>query len=144
MSTNVVSAKDIRREWHLIDAKNQILGRLSTKIAVLLMGKNQANYVPYLDMGDNVVVVNASLVKVTGKKETQKTYSRHSGYPGGYREETLAVKRANNPKEIIEHSIKGMLPKTKLGKDMIKKLHVFAGNEHSFKDKFHSKEENSK
>lgn len=133
MSTNSVSVKEIHRDWHLIDAKNKILGRLATEVATKIIGKNKPNFVPYLDMGDNVVVINASKVKVTGKKELQKKYIRHSGYPGGYKEETLAKLRERNPEEIIVHAVKGMVPGTKLGRQMIKKLHVFAGGTHPFK-----------
>ena len=133
MNTNVLSHKDIRRAWHKIDAKGKVLGRLATEVATLLMGKHKAQYVPYLDTGDFVVVVNAKEVKVTGKKESQKTYFRHSGYPSGVRVQTLAEVRNSKPEEIIKHAIKGMVPKAKLGKVMMKKLHIFAGNEHNFK-----------
>lgn len=132
MSTNRVQAKDIKRDWHLIDAKNKILGRLSTDVAKILTGKNKSNFVPYLDLGDNVVVVNASGVKVTGKKEAQKKYVRHSGYPGGLRVEKLSDLRLRNPEEIIIHAVKGMVPKNKLGRQMLKKLHVFASSQHPF------------
>ncbi len=132
MSTNKLSAKEIKRAWHLIDAKNQILGRLATDVAKILMGKNKPNYVPYLDCGDNMVIINASKVKVTGKKETQKKYVRHSGYPGGLKVETLEKVRQNAPEKIIIHAVSGMLPKNKLGRVMIKKLHVFAGETHPF------------
>lgn len=136
MSTNVLSAKDIKRGWHLIDAKDKILGRVATEIAKILMGKAKPNYVPYLDNGDNVVIVNAVKVKVTGKKEEAKVYFRHSGYPGGDKKETLAKLRLRRPESILTHAVGGMLPKNKLGRSMIKKLHVFAGSEHNFKDKF--------
>lgn len=133
MSTNNLKAKEIKRAWHLIDAKNQILGRLSTEAAKILMGKNKPNYVPFLDCGDNMVIINASKVKVTGKKETQKKYVRHSGYPGGYKEETLAELREDHPERVIIHAVAGMLPKSKLGKKMIKKLHVYGNSEHPYK-----------
>lgn len=133
MSTNVVSAKDIKRTWHLMDAKKQTLGRLATEVATILMGKKKPNYVPYLDMGDNVVVINSAKVVVTGKKEQQKKYARHSGYPGGFKAETLSDVRENKPNELIIHAVKGMLPKTKLGRTMIKKLHVYPENEHPYK-----------
>lgn len=132
MSTNKISAKEIKREWHLIDAKNQILGRLSSEIARILMGKKKACYVPYLDCGDYVVVINSGKVKVTGKKELQKKYIRHSGYPGGYKEETLSKARETKPEQIIVHAVRGMIPKTKLGRQMLKKLHVFAGSKHPY------------
>ncbi|KKR82095.1 MAG: Ribosomal protein L13 [Candidatus Daviesbacteria bacterium GW2011_GWA2_40_9] len=113
MSTNKVSAKDIQRQWHLIDAKNKILGRLATEVATLLMGKGRPNYVPYLDMGDNIVVINAGKIKVTGRKEQQKKYVRHSGYPGGLKEETLEGLRTRKPEEVVIHAISGMIPKRK-------------------------------
>lgn len=136
MSTNALKASEIKRDWHLIDAKGKILGRLATEIATLLMGKNKPNFVSYLDNGDYVVVTNAKLVKVTGRKETQKVYTRHSGYPGGLRQETLAKLRIRKPEEIITHAVKGMIPKTKLGADMIVKLHVYEGNKHPYEKNF--------
>lgn len=132
MSTNNLKTKDIKREWHLIDAKNKILGRVSTEIATILMGKNKPDFVPYLDNGDFVVVVNADKVKVTGKKETAKVYHHHSGYPGGMREETLANVRAQKPEEVIRHAVWGMMPKGKLGRDMIIKLHIYKGTKHPY------------
>lgn len=133
MSTNRLSAKEIKREWRLIDAKGKVLGRISTEVASFLMGKNKPGFVPYLDTGDYVVVINADKVRVSGKKEAQKRYIRHSGYPGGYKEESLADLRKNKPEEIIAHAVRGMVPKSKLGRQMLKKLHVFAGNEHPYK-----------
>lgn len=141
MSTNVLSVKDIKREWHLFDAKNQSLGRLATGIAKILMGKNKPVFVPYLDTGDFVVVVNAAKVKLSGQKETQKQYVRHSGYPGGLKIELLAKVRERRPEQIIIHAVKGMMPKSKLGRQMLKKLHVFADSAHPFEDKFPVKEE---
>jgi len=126
----------VKREWHLIDAKDKILGRVSTKIAKLLIGKDKVEYVPYLDVGDHVVVTNAAEVGVTGKKEKQKIYYRHSGYPGGLRSETLGDLRERRPEEIIRRAVKGMLPKNKLQKLMLKRLHIFAGAEHPFEEKF--------
>lgn len=134
MSTNVLSAKNIKRSWHLIDAKDKILGRLATEVAKILMGKNKTNYVPYLDTGDFVVVTNASKVKVTGKKLQQKKYVRHSGYPGGLKVEILNEVLVKKPEMVIKHAVVGMLPGSKLGKQMIKKLKVFAGEEHPFKN----------
>lgn len=135
MSTNVVSSKDIKRQWHLIDAKDRILGRLATEVATMLSGKTKHNYVPYLDNGDYVVVINAAQVRVSGKKEQQKEYSRHSGYPGGLRQESLSDLRKRKPMDIITKAVWGMTPKTKLGKQMIKKLHVFSDANHSYADK---------
>ncbi len=132
MSTNSLSAKLIKRDWHLVDAKDQILGRLATQIAGKLMGKSKTNFVPYLDMGDFIVVTNASFIKVTGKKPEQKKYVRHSGYPGGLREEKFSDLLKRKPQDLIRHAVSGMLPKTRLGRKMIKKLYVFPGSEHPF------------
>lgn len=128
MSTNILQAKDIKRQWHFIDAKDKILGRLATEVATKLIGKNKPNYVPYLDNGDFVVITNAALVKVTGQKPNQKVYFRHSGYPGGDKTETFNDLLSRKPEEIIRHAVKGMLPKTKLGKKIIKKLHIYKDN----------------
>lgn len=127
MSTNVVSAKDIKRELHTIDASGKILGRLATEVATILMGKKKNKFVPFLDLGDCVVVTNASKVKVTGKKMKDKVYVRHSGYPGGLKVETFDKLIIRKPQYLIEHAVKGMLPNNRLGKQMIKKLKVFAG-----------------
>lgn len=132
MSTNRLSAKDIRRQWHLIDAKNEILGRLATQVARILMGKNKPVFVPYQDLGDNVVIINAARVATSGRKEEQKQYIRHSGYPGGLKSESLAKIRQTKPEQIIFHAVKGMLPKNRLGKAMIKRMHIFPGSEHPF------------
>ncbi len=132
MSTNSLQAKNIKRAWHLIDAKDKVLGRLATDVATKLMGKDKPEYVPYLDTGDFVVITNAAKVKVTGKKAAQKTYSRHSGYPGGYREETFEKLIIRRPEAIIQHAVVGMLPKTKLGKKMIKKLHIYRDDNHEY------------
>jgi len=126
----------IKRVWHLIDAKDQILGRLATRIARLLSGKDKVEYVPYLDLGDHVVVINAKEVAVTGKKERQKVYYRHSGYPGGLKAETLWELRERRPEEIIRRAVKGMLPKNKLQKSMLRRLHIFAGEKHPYQDRF--------
>lgn len=127
MSTNVVSAKDIKRQTHTIDAAGKVLGRLAVEIATLLMGKNKPNFVPYLDTGDFVVVTNASKVKLTGKKMQTKIYVRHSGYPAGLKVETFDKMILRKPEYVLEHAVLGMLPGNKLGKKMIKKLKVYAG-----------------
>lgn len=132
MSTNVSSSKNIKRNWHLIDAKDKILGRLATEIATILMGKNKTNFVPYMDGGDFVVVTNASKIKVTGKKMQDKKYTRHSGYPGGLRVDSLENVLSKHPTKVIEHAVKGMLPGTKLGKIMIRKLKIFASEQHPY------------
>lgn len=129
MGTNVFSAKNIKRQVHRIDARGKILGRLATEVATLLMGKNKPSFVPYLDTGDFVVVTNASQVKVTGKKIKDKVYTRHSGYPGGLKQETFDKLIQRRPEYIIEHAVSGMLPRSKLGKKMIKKLKVYSGEE---------------
>lgn len=127
MTTHIMSAKNIKREKHTIDAAGKILGRLAGEIATLLMGKNKPNFVPYLDSGDYVVVTNASKVKVSGKKAADKMYTRHSGYPGGLKQETFDKMLVRKPEYIVEHAVKGMLPGNKLGRAMIKKLKVYAG-----------------
>ena len=126
----------IKREWHLIDAKGEILGRLATKIVPLLLGKTKPYFVCNLDCGDHVVVINAKEVKVTGRKEAQKKYYAYSGYPGGLKITALADLREKFPERIIENAINNMLPKNKLRPEWQKKLHVFAGNEHTYQDKF--------
>ncbi len=133
MSTNSVSAKSIKRNWIGVDAKNQTLGRLAVNVANTLMGKGKVNYVPYLDMGDYVVVTNASQIKVTGKKAVQKKYYSHSGYPGGLRTQTFAELMEGKPEEVLKHAIKGMLPNNKLRPKMLKKLFVFEGTNHPYK-----------
>ena len=120
----------------MIDVKDKVLGRVSTEIAHHLMGKGKPNFVRNLDCGDYVVVVNAKEVKVTGKKEDQKNYYRHSGYPGGFRQETLKELRGRRPEQIITRAVKGMLPQNKLRDRMLKRLFVFAGEEHKYQDKF--------
>lgn len=127
MSTNKLSAKNIKREKHTIDANGKILGRLATEVATILMGKKKPEFVPYLDIGDYVVVTNARGVKVTGKKMQDKIYTRHSGYPGGLKQETFEKMLARRPEYIIEHAVRGMLPQNKLGARMIKKLKVYDG-----------------
>jgi len=124
------------RLWHLVNVKDQVLGRLATKIARLLTGKDKVEYVPYLDQGDYVVVINAGKTAVTGKKERQKIYYRHSGYPGGLKAETLRELRERRPEEILRRAVKGMLPKNKLQKPMLKRLHLFAGDDHPYRNRF--------
>lgn len=133
MSTNSVSARNIKREWHLIDASGKILGRLASDIATILMGKKKAQFVPYLDLGDYVVVTNAAKITLSGKKTQTKKYTRHSGYPGGLKVETFDKLIERRPEAVIEHAVSGMLPKNRLGEDMIKKLKIFAGEDHPFK-----------
>lgn len=127
---------DVKRAWHLVDAKDQVLGRISTQVAHFLMGKNKPYYAPNIDCGDFVVVINAKNVALSGKKETQKIYYHHSGFPGGMKTKTPATLRQYKPEEIIRHSVIGMLPKTKMGKLMLKKLYVYATSENPYSGKF--------
>lgn len=129
-SKKATGKTDVAKKWFVIDAKGMVIGRLSTKIATLLLGKNKASYLPYKDSGDYVVVVNAAKVASTGKKEDRKFYYRYSGYPGGLKTENLKTLRVRRPELIIEHAVSGMLPKTKLGKAVIKKLYVYPGEKH--------------
>jgi len=130
MKTYSTKAKDIDHQWHVIDASGKTLGRLSTQIAILLMGKHKPTYVTHLDTGDYVIVLNAAKVRVTGKKTKQKTYYRHSGYPGGIKAVTYEDMMAAHPTRIIEYAVKGMLPHNRLGRAMFKKLKVYAGDSH--------------
>ena len=130
MSTSFPSKNDISRAWYVLDAQDAVLGRLATKAAMLLMGKNKPIYTPFLDTGDHVVVVNAAKVRLTGQKEESKMYRRHSGYPGGLKEINAKRLRRSRPERMIEQAIQGMLPKTKLGKQMYRKLNVYAGPKH--------------
>jgi large subunit ribosomal protein L13 len=130
MRTFVASAKSADSRWHVIDAKGQVLGRVSTLAARLLQGKHKPIYTPFIDTGDHVVVVNAASVKLTGQKESQKLYRRHSGYEGGLREERAVDVRKRQPVRHVEEAVRGMLPKTKMGNAMYRKLKVYAGAEH--------------
>lgn len=130
MKTYSTKATDIERQWHTIDASGKTLGRLATQIAGLLMGKHKPIYSPNLDTGDYVVVINADKVRVTGNKAKQKTYYRHSGYPGGLKSITLEKMMQTNPTRVIEYAVKGMLPHTRLGASMKKKLRVYVGDTH--------------
>lgn len=135
-TTKTTKSENIVRDWHVIDAKGKILGRIAVEAAQKLIGKNKAYYVPNLDCGDHVVVVNAGRVEVSGNKEQNKKYTNYSGYPGGLRVRTYAEVKKSNPLEIINHAVSGMLPKNKLRAGMLKRLHVFEGEEHDYKDKF--------
>ena len=132
MSTFIASADRAAQglRWHLIDADGQVLGRIATKAARVLQGKHKASYTPFIDTGDHVVVVNASKVKLTGRKEDQKIYRQHSGYEGGLREERARIVRQRKPERLIEEAVRGMLPKTKMGEAMYRKLKVYAGPDH--------------
>ncbi len=130
MKTAIPSPESIERTWHLIDAEDVVLGRIASKAAMILQGKHKPSYTPFLDTGDHVVVVNAAKVRLTGKKEEQKIYRRHSGYPGGLTEVQARKVRSVRPERMVEEAIQGMLPKTKLGKQMYRKLQVYAGPKH--------------
>ena len=130
MNTQFPSQGEIVRQWHVLDAGGQVLGRVASKAAMLLMGKHKPSYTPFLDTGDHVIVVNAAKIRLTGRKEQQKLYRRHSGYPGGLTEVGAAKMRATKPTRMIEEAISGMLPKNKLGKQMYRKLKVYAGDKH--------------
>jgi large subunit ribosomal protein L13 len=129
-SSYVATPKTITRRWHLIDANGQVLGRVATKAARLLQGKHKATYTPFIDTGDHVVIVNAARVKLTGRKEEQKVYRRHSGYSGGLREERAGTVRQRQPVRLMEEAVRGMLPKSKLGDAMFRKVKVYAGETH--------------
>lgn len=130
MKTLVPSEREIVREWHVVDAADQVLGRVASKAAMVLMGKHKPTYTTFLDTGDHVIVINAAKVRLTGRKENQKVYRRHSGFPGGFTEVGAAKMRAERPAKMVEQAIAGMLPKTKLGKQMYRKLKVYAGDKH--------------
>ena len=130
MSTSFPSKNAISRNWHVIDAGDVVLGKLASKAAMLLMGKTKASYTPFLDTGDHVIVINAAKVKVTGRKEEQKIYRHFTGYPGGLVEKSFRRVREEKPVRMVEEAIQGMLPKTKLGKQMFRKLKVYAGDRH--------------
>jgi large subunit ribosomal protein L13 len=124
------NAATVTKEWVLIDAEDQVLGRLAAKVAMLLKGKTKTNYTPHVDCGDNVVIINAEKVKLTGHKMQDKIYLSHSGYPGGQKEVTPEKLMAKKPTAVIEKAIKGMLPKNRLGRDLFRNLYVYAGPEH--------------
>ncbi len=133
MKTFIPKKKDIKRNWWLVDAQGQTLGRLATKIATVLKGKHKPDFVNFLDTGDFVVVINAEKIVVTGKKESDKKYYSHSGYPGGIKEITLGKLREKKPEEILRHAVKGMLPKNAMGRKLLKKLKIYTGKEHPHK-----------
>lgn len=130
MKTYYAKPNEVEREWLLIDAEDQVLGRVASKAAQILKGKHKPQYTPHVDTGDFVVVINADKIRVTGVKATDKEYYRHSGYPGGLKCETFQEAMEKHPERVIEHAVKGMLPKNTLGRAMAKKLKVYAGSEH--------------
>lgn len=138
--TTMMKTADITREWHLIDATDQTLGRLATKIAKLLTGKHKVEYTPHMDMGDYVVVLNAKNVKLTGNKLLDKTYKRHSGHPGGFREESAGRLMARDARKVIEHAVNGMLAKNKLQDPRLNRLKVYIHADHPHANHFEKKE----
>tara|TARA_Y100000748_G_C15177492_1_gene364256 strand:+ start:19 stop:447 length:429 start_codon:yes stop_codon:yes gene_type:complete len=130
MKTKTLKISEIEKSWWVADADSQILGRLASKVAQIIRGKHKVNYVPHLDNGDCVVVINAEKIMVTGKKEDQKSYFRHTGYAGGVKTATLSHMRRTYPERIIENAVKGMLPHNKLGRRMLKHLKVYVGPDH--------------
>ena len=131
MKSFMANPSTVERKWYVVDATGYTLGRLASEVAKVLRGKNKPIFTPHMDCGDYVIVVNAEKIKVTGKKLDQKIYYNHSDYVGGMRETTLAEMMAKKPEKVIELAVKGMLPKGPMGRDMIKKLHVYAGPEHA-------------
>lgn len=132
LSYKTISANKatVNKEWVLIDAENEVLGRLASKVAKLVRGKYKPNFTPHVDCGDNVVIINAEKIQLTGKKMTDKVYLRHTGYPGGQRATTPEKVLERYPERVIEHAVKGMLPKNRLGRAILKNVHVYAGTEH--------------
>jgi len=130
VKTYVTKPGSVEREWLIVDADGQTLGRLASRIAAILRGKHKPQFSPSVDVGDFVVVVNAERIRVTGRKMEQKKYYRHSGYPGGLYEKTLAVQLEQHPTRVIKLAVRGMLPRTRLGRNMLKKLKVYAGPDH--------------
>jgi large subunit ribosomal protein L13 len=144
MKTFQPSSKVIKREWHEVDARDEVLGRLATRVTTLLMGKHKASYSPNIDSGDFVAVVNCEKVKLTGKKEEQKIYRSNSGYPGGFKEVKLAKVRKEHPQRIIEHAVEGMLPDNKLRADRMRRLKVLVGERNPYGNKFTKKLKNKR
>ena len=130
MATSIPTPSDIERSWHVIDATDQVLGRIATVAARLLQGKHKPLYTPFLDTGDHVIIVNAERIRLTGNKDSQKIYRKHSSYPGGLREERAKFLRQRKPTRLVELAIRGMLPKTKLSSAMYRKLKVYSGPKH--------------
>ena len=131
MKTFSAKSTDIKREWFVIDAENQILGELAVKAASILRGKNKPIFTPHVDTGDFVIVINADKVKLSGRKEQQKIYHRYSGYVGGHHEDTPETLREKAPERLVEFAVKGMIPRNRLGRQIIKKLKIYAGSEHN-------------
>ncbi|MDR1755421.1 MAG: 50S ribosomal protein L13 [Culturomica sp.] len=129
--TTYVNKSTAQKEWILVDAENEVLGRLASKVAKLLRGKYKPSFTPHVDCGDNVIVINAEKIALTGNKLTDKVYTRHTGYPGGQRQTNPMAVLAKHPERVVEHAVKGMLPKNRLGRAIFKNLYVVAGSEHT-------------
>jgi large subunit ribosomal protein L13 len=129
-TTYIPKAAEIDRKWHLIDAKGQVLGKVAAKAAMVLMGKDKATYTPFLDTGDHVIVINAAQINLSGRKETDKVYRHHTGFLGNLKAATAGEMREKHPERLVEEAVKGMLPKTRLGRAMYTKLKVYAGEKH--------------
>lgn len=136
LTTTSIKGSNVDPKWHLVDVKGKILGRIVPEIVKYLQGKNKSNYVDYLDMGDNVVVINAAKIKISGNKDKTKTYRNYSGYPGGLRIESFASLMKRNPGEVIKHAVSGMLPKNKFRSVRLARLFIFPDENHAYKDKF--------
>jgi len=130
MKSYIPKVAEIRKQWHVIDAADQVLGRLATRAATLITGKNKPHYTPFLDTGDYVIIINAGRVRLTGNKLAEKTYRHHTGYPGGLKEVSAGDLLAKNPEKLVREAVIGMLPKSKLGRSLRKKLRVYRGVEH--------------
>lgn len=128
--TKSANKESVHKDWYVIDATNEILGRLSSEVAKILRGKNKTDYTPHVDCGDNVIIINAEKVRLTGTKVTNKKYIRHTGYPGGQRSETVEHLMNRHPEKVIEKAVKGMLPKSRLGNAIYKNLFVYVGSDH--------------
>lgn len=137
--TIMLKKTDVKRTWHLVDAKDKVLGRAATQIASLLKGKHKIALTPHIDMGDGVIVINAEKIKVTGKKMKEKHYKRYSGYPGGLKEEPLEHLLKRRPTDVLRHAVKGMLPKNRIGRKMIKRLKLYKGDKHPHEAQLASK-----
>ncbi len=130
MRTFSAKPSEVERDWYVVDATDKTLGRLASELAHRLRGKHKAVFTPHVDTGDYIVVINAEKVRVTGRKERDKVYHRHTGYPGGLKSQAVAEVRATHPERLVERAVRGMMPKNRLGRDMLKKLKVYAGSEH--------------
>ncbi|RBW67789.1 50S ribosomal protein L13 [Bacillus taeanensis] len=130
-TTYMAKANEVERKWYVVDASGQTLGRLASEVAAILRGKHKPTFTPHVDTGDNVIIINAEEIQLTGNKINDKMYYRHSGHPGGLKSRTALEMRTTRPEQMLELAVKGMLPKNKLGRQMIKKLHVYRGSEHT-------------